>query len=60
MNMDYIKTIFEENKEIFEESGMDIESPEDLKDTMESYIIDNMAFDFGIDLDKNKLFKPKI
>ena len=57
MNMDYIKTIFEENKEIFEESGMDIESPEDLKDTMESYIIDNMAFDFDIDLDKNKLFK---
>ena len=57
MNMDYIKTIFEENKEIFEESELDVESPEDLKEVMESYIIDNMAFDFSIDLDKNKLFK---
>lgn len=57
MNTEYIKVIFEENKDIFKESGLDVESPEDLKDIMISYIISNMQYDFGIDLDKNKLFK---
>lgn len=59
MNNKYIKELFEENKETFIESGMDILSPEDLKDMMISYITSNMQYDFDIDVDENKLFKKE-
>lgn len=56
MNNEYIKELFEENKEKFVEAGMDILSPEDLKDTMISYITSNMQYDFDIDVLESKLF----
>lgn len=56
MNDEYIKELFEENKEKFVEAGMDILSPEDLKDTMISYITSNMQYDFDIDVLESKLF----
>lgn len=56
MNNEYIKKLFEENKEKFVQAGMDILSPEDLKDTMISYITSNMQYDFDIDVLESKLF----
>ena len=56
MNNEYIKKLFEENKEKFVQAGMDILSPEDLKDTMISYITSNMQYDFDIYVLESKLF----
>lgn len=56
MNKEYIKELFEENKEIFLEAGMDILTPEDLENMMISYITSNMQFDFDIDVSEDKLF----
>lgn len=56
MNEEYIKELFEENKDKFVESGMDIYSPKDLKDMMISYITSNMQYDFDIDVLESKLF----
>lgn len=56
MNKEYIKELFEENKETFLEAGMDILTPEDLENTMISYITSNMQFDFDIDVSEDKLF----
>ena len=57
MNMEYIKELFEENKEVFLENGLDIENEEDLKDMMISYITSNMQYDFNIDIIEDRLFK---
>ncbi|MBR1377342.1 MAG: hypothetical protein IJ565_06005 [Bacilli bacterium] len=56
MNKEYIKELFEENKETFLEAGMDIQSPEDLEDMMISYITSNMQYDFDIDVSEDRLF----
>lgn len=56
MNKDYIKELFEENKEAFIDSELDIENPQDLEDVMISYITSNMQYDFDIDIDSNRLF----
>lgn len=56
MNKEYIKELFEENKETFLEAGMDILTPEDLENMMISYITSNMQFDFDIDVSEDKLF----
>lgn len=56
MNKEYIKELFEENKETFLEAGMDILTPEDLENMMISYINSNMQFDFDIDVSEDKLF----
>lgn len=56
MNNEYIKKLFEENKEKFVQTSIDILSPEDLKDTMISYITSNMQYDFDIDVLESKLF----
>lgn len=56
MNKEYIKELFEENKETFLEAGMDILTPEDLENIMISYITSNMQFDFDIDVSEDKLF----
>lgn len=56
MNKEYIKELFEENKETFLEAGMDIKSPEDLEDMMISYITSNMQYDFDIDVSEDRLF----
>lgn len=60
MNKDYIKELFEENKEAFIDSELDIENPQDLEDVMISYITSNMQYDFDIDIDSNKLFSNAI
>lgn len=56
MNKEYIKELFEENKETFLEAGMDILTHEDLENMMISYITSNMQFDFDIDVSEDKLF----
>ncbi len=56
MNKEYIKELFEENKETFLEAEMDILTPEDLENMMISYITSNMQFDFDIDVSEDKLF----
>ena len=59
MNKEYIKELFEENKQIFMDYELDIDTPEDLENFMESIIISNMEYDFHIYPDVNKLFnKP--
>lgn len=59
MNKEYIKEIFEENKETFLDSEMEISTPEDLENLMISYITSNMQYDFNIDVSENKLFNQK-
>ena len=56
MNKEYIKELFEENKETFLESGMDISNPNDLEEMMISYITSNMQYDFDIDVLEDRLF----
>ena len=56
MNKEYIKELFEGNKETFLEAGMDILTPEDLEITMVSYITSNMQYDFDIDVSEDRLF----
>ena len=56
MNKEYIKELFEENKETFLEAEMDILTPEDLENMMISYITSNMQYDFDIDVSEDKLF----
>ena len=59
MNKEYIKELFEKNKNIFMDYELDIDTPEDLENFMESIIISNMEYDFHIYPDVNKLFnKP--
>ena len=56
MNKEYIKELFEKNKKIFMDYELDIDTPEDLENFMESIIISNMEYDFHIYPDVNKLF----
>lgn len=56
MNKEYIKELFEEKKEVFIHSELDIETPKDLEDYMEAIIISNMQFDFNIYPNTDKLF----
>ncbi|MBP3920132.1 MAG: hypothetical protein J6D28_01040 [Bacilli bacterium] len=60
MNKDYIKELFEENKEAFIDSELDIENPQDLEDVMISYITSNMQYDFDVDIDSDKLFSNTV
>ena len=39
MNKEYIKELFEEEKKVFIHHGLDIETPEDLEDFMESITV---------------------
>lgn len=58
MNKDYLKELLEENKEVFEASGLDIESPEELEDfIVEELILRNFQFEFDIDIDTSRLLK---
>ena len=56
MNKEYIKELFEDKKEVFIHSELDIETPKDLEDYMEAIIISNMQFDFNISPNADKLF----
>ena len=56
MNKEYLKKLVEENKETFVEKGIDIENEEDLEQLLIDYMVNNLQFDFGIDLDTDKLF----
>lgn len=59
MNKEYIKELFEENKEKFIKFGYDMETPEELEEFMESIIISNMEYDFHIYPDVDKLFNKQ-
>ena len=56
MNKEYIKELFEEKKEVFIHSELEIETPKDLEDYMEAIIISNMQFEFDISPNADKLF----
>lgn len=56
MNKEYIKELFEEKKEVFIHSELEIETSKDLEDYMEAIIISNMQFDFNISPNADKLF----
>lgn len=60
MNKDYIKELFEENKEAFIDSEFDIKDPQDLEDVMISYITSNMQYDFDVDIESDKLFSNTV
>lgn len=59
MNKEYIKEIYDNNKEKLIESEYEIKSPEDLKTFMESNLIANMQYDFHIYPDGDKLFNER-
>ena len=56
MNKEYIKEMFEEHKETFKEYELEIETPEDLENFIESIVVSNMQYDFHITPDTDKLF----
>jgi len=56
MNKEYIKEMFEEHKETFKEYELEIETPEDLENFIESIVVSNMQYDFHITPDADKLF----
>jgi len=56
MNKEYIKEMFEEYKETFKEYELEIETPEDLENFIESIVVSNMQYDFHITPDTDKLF----
>lgn len=59
MNKEYIKELFEENKDNFIKFGYDMETPEELEEFMESIIISNMEYEFHIYPDVDKLFNKQ-
>lgn len=56
MNKEYIEEIYEENKDKFLDSGLDIVSANDLEDILKDTIISNFMFDFDYEINANKLF----
>ena len=56
MNKEYIKELYESNKEKFNNSENEINSPEELEEQIISYITSNMQYDFNVDIDIDKLF----
>lgn len=57
MNEEYLKELFEETKDVFKDSELDILSVEDLKDLLIDYMVSNLQYDFDIDLDVDRLFE---
>jgi len=60
MNEKYIKKLFEENKELFNDSEQDITSPEELYAYLEDTLQSNFQWDFGFSLDMEQLFKKTL
>lgn len=56
MNINYLKQIFEENKENFIESELDIYNEYDLKDFINEIITSNLEYDFDVSINPDKLF----
>ena len=56
MNKDYLKEFYAAYKQTFEDYELDINSLDDLVDYLCSTIKSNLQYDFGIDLDTDKLF----
>ncbi len=57
MNKQYLKEIFENNKEEFINGEQELSSIEELKDYIRETISSNILYDFNIDIDLNKLFE---
>ena len=60
MNKEYIEKIYEENKDIFLDNGLDIISANDLEDFLKEIINSNFMFDFDYDIITDKLFDNEI
>lgn len=57
MNKDYLKEFYVANKQKFEDYELDINSIDDLVDYLCATIKSNLQYDFGIDIDTDKLFE---
>ena len=57
MNKEYIKELFEENKNNL--IDYEINSAEELESIMESYVISNLQYDFHLYPDSDKLFNKE-
>lgn len=57
MNKDYLKESYVANKQKFEDYELDINSIDDLVDYLCATIKSNLQYDFGIDIDTDKLFE---
>lgn len=54
MNQKYLETIYKENEQEFKEKS--VESVADLEYLLIDYLVNNMLYDFDIELDLDKLF----
>lgn len=59
MNKEYLKEVFENNKDTLIDSECDIKSVDDLDNLICSYITTNMQYDFKIELDIDRLFNSE-
>lgn len=57
MNKDYLKEFYVANKQKFEDYELDINSIDDLVDYLCATIKSNLQYDFGMDIDTDKLFE---
>lgn len=57
MNKDYLKEFYDANKQKFEDYELDINSMDDLVDYLCATIKSNLQYDFGMDIDTDKLFE---
>lgn len=56
MDMNYLKEFYDNNKKTFDDYELDINSLNDLVDYLCSTLKSNFQYDFGIDIDTNRLF----
>lgn len=56
MDMNYLKEFYDNNKKTFDDYELDINSLNDLVDYLCSTLKSNLQYDFGIDIDTNRLF----
>ncbi len=56
MNKEYLKELYNKNKDKFQNREEELNSPADLEDQIKSYITSNMQYDFDLEIDVNKLF----
>ena len=59
MNKEYINKLYEDNKEIFNESENEINSSEELEEQILAYITSNMEYDYNVSVDTDKLFEQE-
>lgn len=60
MNKEYLKQFYENNKEVLLDSEQEINSFEDLVDYICTTISSNVQYDFGVNINTNKLLEMGI